>query len=323
MSNQIRTVEVSEDTTGENFNEERYLRENPDVKRAIDNGTIKSGLQHFKLHGQREHRKQAAPKDYRQAILQLREEKLDRIQACLKDGLDINLTSNHVYDFIDDSRKETFDFEETDKVSSFFYDQTPLEIINSLPDGLILDCGAGYRPVYYENVVNYEIFPYPTTDVLGFAEDLPFADNSFDAVFSFAVLEHVKFPFQAANEMKRVLKPGGKLAVSGAFLQPLHAYPHHYFNMTSHGLKTLFEDGIEIEDQFLNSATGAIGSLTWLLQHWVHNLPQKEKKQFMKMKIGDLLGQADEYVNESFVTALPEKNQFELACMTMLVGKKV
>jgi SAM-dependent methyltransferase len=322
MSQQIRTVEVSEDATFENFNEERYLKENPDVRRAVEDGVVRSGFQHFKLHGKREHRKQTAARDYRQAIAELRKEKAVRLRDCIRKDLDIRMTDSHVFDFLDATNKDAFNFEETDKVSSFFYDRTPLDIINGLPDGLILDCGAGYRPVYYENVVNFEITPYPTTDVLGFAEDLPFGDNSFDAVFSFAVLEHVKYPFRAADEMKRVLKPGGKLAVSGAFLQPLHGYPHHYFNMSSLGLKTLFEDGIHIEEQFYNASTGAIGSLTWLLQHWARNLPPKEKKKFMKMKVGSLLGQADEYINEPFVTALPENVQFELACMTVLVGSK-
>jgi SAM-dependent methyltransferase len=322
MVQHIRTVEVSEDATFENFNEERYLQENPDVLRAKEAGTIKSGLQHFKLHGRREHRKQTAAVDFREAILEIRKEKAERLRDCFKKNLSLRQTEDFVYDFIDEEKKETFAFEQTDKVSSFFYDETPLEIINHLPEGLILDCGAGYRPVYYENVVNFEIGAYPTTDVLGFAEDLPFNDNTFDAVFSFAVLEHVKFPFQAAKEMSRVLKPGGKMAVSGAFLQPLHGYPHHYFNMTSLGLRTLFEEDIAIEKQFINSSTGAIGSLTWLLQHWSHNLPPKVKKKFMKMKVADLLGQADEYVNQPFVTSLPEKTQLELACMTLLTGTK-
>ena len=42
---------------------------------------------------------------------------------------------------------------------------------------------------------------------------LPFADNSFDAVFSHALLEHLKEPVKAALELKRVLKPGGMLGV--------------------------------------------------------------------------------------------------------------
>ncbi len=43
--------------------------------------------------------------------------------------------------------------------------------------------------------------------------DLPFADDSFDAVFSHALLEHLKEPVKAAIEMKRVLKPGGMIGV--------------------------------------------------------------------------------------------------------------
>ena len=42
---------------------------------------------------------------------------------------------------------------------------------------------------------------------------LPFEDNSFDAVFSHALLEHLKEPVKAVAEFKRVLKPGGMLGV--------------------------------------------------------------------------------------------------------------
>ena len=42
---------------------------------------------------------------------------------------------------------------------------------------------------------------------------LPFADNSFDAVFSHALIEHLKEPVKAVAEFKRVLKPGGMLGV--------------------------------------------------------------------------------------------------------------
>jgi len=47
----------------------------------------------------------------------------------------------------------------------------------------------------------------------GSAYALPFADSSFDAVFSHALLEHLKEPVKAAAEFKRVLKPGGMLGV--------------------------------------------------------------------------------------------------------------
>lgn len=43
--------------------------------------------------------------------------------------------------------------------------------------------------------------------------DLPFSDSTFDAVFSHAVLEHLKAPSDALNEMHRVLKPGGIIGI--------------------------------------------------------------------------------------------------------------
>ena len=47
----------------------------------------------------------------------------------------------------------------------------------------------------------------------GSVYELPFADASFDAVFSHALLEHLKEPVRAALEFRRVLKPGGMLGV--------------------------------------------------------------------------------------------------------------
>jgi hypothetical protein len=54
-----------------------------------------------------------------------------------------------------------------------------------------------WRDKFFENVVNFEIAAYGSSDVLGVGERLPFADNTFDCVFSFAVLEHVKDPSSA------------------------------------------------------------------------------------------------------------------------------
>ncbi len=39
--------------------------------------------------------------------------------------------------------------------------------------------------------------------------EIPYPDASFDAVFAFTVLEHVREPFRAMREMRRVLKSGG------------------------------------------------------------------------------------------------------------------
>lgn len=47
--------------------------------------------------------------------------------------------------------------------------------------------------------------------VQGSAEELPFADNSFDAAWTVWVFEHVPDIEKAMNELRRVIKPGGYL----------------------------------------------------------------------------------------------------------------
>jgi ubiquinone/menaquinone biosynthesis C-methylase UbiE len=47
----------------------------------------------------------------------------------------------------------------------------------------------------------------------GLAEELPFADDSFDYVTSFQTLEHVQDPERAVAEMVRVTRPGGAIHI--------------------------------------------------------------------------------------------------------------
>lgn len=50
--------------------------------------------------------------------------------------------------------------------------------------------------------------------VQGDAEALPFADGSFDLVISCECMEHVPHPPQMAEELARVLKPGGRFCLT-------------------------------------------------------------------------------------------------------------
>lgn len=64
--------------------------------------------------------------------------------------------------------------------------------------------------VYAKNVASEQHLPIEF--VLGDALDLPFADDSFDLVTSHTFFTSIHDPEKAISEMKRVLRPGGKIA---------------------------------------------------------------------------------------------------------------
>lgn len=75
-------------------------------------------------------------------------------------------------------------------------------------------------------------------------EELPFADESFDLIFSSCVLEHVNNKKKVINEMKRVLKKNGVvIAIVPNFMErlyaPLHFYPYLFQRSIIYFLKLL------------------------------------------------------------------------------------
>ena len=115
------------------------------------------------------------------------------------------------------------------------------EAIGGQPDdALCVAVGGG--PIYvHPKLVNLNIGLFPNVHVVGDAYELPYADNSVDAVHCEAVLEHLEFPNEAVAEMFRVLRPGGQLFAATPFMQHFHAYPNHFQNFTLIGHKRLFE----------------------------------------------------------------------------------
>lgn len=147
-------------------------------------------------------------------------------------------------DFLDAETRSLFQLEDTENVSDHPFDGNAMTIIDRCREagGMVLDCGSGYKSDSYPHVVQMEIVDYPNVDVLSVNQRLPFADDSFDAVFSLDVLEHVNDPFLSAGEICRVLRPGGYLYVDLPFLQSEHGYPNHFFNATRSGLRRLFTE---------------------------------------------------------------------------------
>lgn len=307
--------------TRETFDEETYLDFNPDIADAVRVGAFASGRAHFEEFGHLCTHK-VPIKDALGHVTAVRRRKAQRIAAVIRADLSSVPDEDGVFDFLTPEIRAAFGVVDTTNVSSNDYDAPSMALIHGLPDGLILDCGAGSRPIYHDNVVNYEIARYPSTDVLGVAEQLPFKDDSFDAVFSYAVLEHVKRPFMAAKEISRVLKPDGTLRVIVPFLQPLHGYPSHYFNMTQFGLRTLFEDDLEIGEQFVGRGLGPIWTMYTLIRAWHQGLPETMRKPFLDLKLKDLFVHPIHMLDKDFVVSLSETANFEIASATGLVATK-
>lgn len=79
----------------------------------------------------------------------------------------------------------------------------------------MLDVGAGYmQRMTFRGEVNLDVNrpekPIPNF-VLGDCHHLPFKSNSIEQVYCYHLIEHIESPFQALNEIFRVLKNPGKL----------------------------------------------------------------------------------------------------------------
>lgn len=75
----------------------------------------------------------------------------------------------------------------------------------------------------------------PRTNVMLDVHNLPFEDGAFDAVIAQAVFEYVMDPFHVADEIHRVLRPGGWVYAESPFMQQVHGGAHDFFRFTHVG----------------------------------------------------------------------------------------
>jgi SAM-dependent methyltransferase len=111
-------------------------------------------------------------------------------------------------------------------------------------------------------------------DIIGDVMAMALPNNSEDVIFCMAVLEHVSRPWDAVKEMRRVLKPGGRLVLYVPFLSPYHAMPGYYgdfFRFTKEGLLSLCE---AFNDVQIEPVRGPVETL-------VHLFPNPLRRQFL------------------------------------------
>jgi len=85
--------------------------------------------------------------------------------------------------------------------------------------------GVDLTPVSIELVKKrFALYGVPVEAQVADAENLPFSDNSFDAVYSFGVLHHTPDTQKAIDEIHRVLKPGGRAIIMLYHTHSIHVW---------------------------------------------------------------------------------------------------
>lgn len=186
-----------------------------------------------------------------------------------------------------------------------------LKLVRANATGLVLDIGCAdeWIKTYLPPQCSYFALDYPATGqalyaarpaMFADAANLPLADASVDTVLLLEVLEHLPEPRQSLAEIKRVLKPGGKLIMSMPFLYPTHDAPHDYQRYTLHGLEHVLKSaGLQCASiQSTSTAMKSAGLLLCLALAGV--MLQALKRRSMAMILLPLLLLAIPFINCSF-----------------------
>lgn len=115
-----------------------------------------------------------------------------------------------------------------------------------------LDIGSSRSP--YRSILENRRFLLETLDLdregganhAGAAEATGLADSSYDLVLCTQVLEHCDDPWQAAREIRRILRPGGHAIISAPHVWFFHPHPRDHWRFTQEGIVRLMrESGLE------------------------------------------------------------------------------
>jgi SAM-dependent methyltransferase len=153
---------------------------------------------------------------------------------------------------------------------------------------LNLGSGLGLFDHLLDNLqtINLDIDPAkPNLDIIADAHCLPFKNKAFDIIYSIAVLEHVKKPWIVAEEIYRILQPGGFVVLELPFLNVVHD-EHDYFRFTDKGIRSLFdEDKFDIILEQVGSGGGSFLSV-FLYTYFRQFIPTKYFKALWILLMG-------------------------------------
>jgi SAM-dependent methyltransferase len=146
----------------------------------------------------------------------------------------------------------------------------------------VLDVGAGDRP-YDElfrdaaQIVAVDVPGNRRADLHGSVEALPVEDATFDLVVCLQVLEHVPDPAAAVRELRRVVRPGGRVLASTHGIYPFHPNPDDLWRWTHQGLERLFLTNAEWASVTVRPGAGTTATVAMLVAHVIDLLAKRAR----------------------------------------------
>jgi SAM-dependent methyltransferase len=133
----------------------------------------------------------------------------------------------------------------------------------------VLDVGCGDRPYreLFPEAVGFDVPGNPHADLHGSIDAIPVEDASFDVVLCLQVLEHVPDPAAAVRELRRVVRPGGRVLLSTHGIYPFHPNPDDLWRWTHQGLERLFLTNGEWTSVTVRPGAGTVSTVAMLVAH--------------------------------------------------------
>lgn len=158
-------------------------------------------------------------------------------------------------------------------------------------DGPVLFLGAGSSEFRAEHIYEVEYDLFRNTDVVADAHALPFRNDTFELAVALNVFEHLREPHNAAMELHRVLRPGGRVLIHTAFLQILHEEPNHYYNATEFGVRNWFRSFEQLQINVSPNFNPFYG-MSWMMHDLLYyveaTLGADERKKLERLTLAEL-----------------------------------
>mgnify|MGYP001170877336 FL=1 len=161
------------------------------------------------------------------------------------------------------------------------------------------------------NIISIDILGTENINYIADAHYLPFKNETFDAVWIQAVLEHVMTPDIVVNEIFRVLKDGGIVYSEIPFMQQIHMGKNDFTRFTASGHRFLFRNFEKIKVG-INGGPGI--SLAWSIKYFLWSISNE--------KIANYLSIIPFFLLRLFDKFLSEKASWDSASGVYFFGKK-